>query len=77
MKSRKWTADEKLAIVMEGLKEKRSVAEICREHQIGPPYGIGSRINSCPPKVDPTLSEKVARKIWLKMPRLTILTKQR
>ena len=34
MKQRKWTADEKLAIVMEGLKEKRSVAEICREHQI-------------------------------------------
>ena len=34
MKSRKWTADEKLAIVMEGLKEKRSVAEICREHKI-------------------------------------------
>ena len=26
--------DEKLAIVMEGLKEKRSVVEICREHQI-------------------------------------------
>jgi len=34
MKQRKWTAEEKLAIVMEGLKEKRSVAEICREHQI-------------------------------------------
>jgi len=34
MKQRKWTADEKLGIVMEGLKEKRSVAEICREHQI-------------------------------------------
>ena len=34
MKQRKWTGDEKLAIVMEGLKEKRSVAEICREHQI-------------------------------------------
>ncbi len=34
MKPRKWTADEKLAIVMEGLKEKRSVAEICREHKI-------------------------------------------
>jgi transposase-like protein len=34
MKQRKWTADEKLAIVMEGFKEKRSVAEICREHQI-------------------------------------------
>lgn len=34
MKQRKWTTDEKLAIVMEGLKEKRSVAEICREHKI-------------------------------------------
>ncbi len=34
MKLRKWTADEKLAIVMEGLKEKRPVAEICREHKI-------------------------------------------
>lgn len=34
MKTRKWTSEEKLAIVMEGLKEKKSVAEICREHQI-------------------------------------------
>ena len=34
MKKRKWTAKEKLAIVMEGLKEKRSVADICREHKI-------------------------------------------
>ncbi|MGQ9720154.1 MAG: transposase, partial [Candidatus Jordarchaeum sp.] len=34
MKPRKWTVDEKMAIVMEGLKEKRSVSEICREHQI-------------------------------------------
>lgn len=34
MKTRKWTTEEKLAIVMEGLKEKKSVAEICREHQI-------------------------------------------
>ncbi len=34
MKQRKWTGEEKLAIVMEGLKEKRSVAEICREHKI-------------------------------------------
>ncbi len=31
---RKWTVDEKLAIVMEGLKERKSVAEICREHKI-------------------------------------------
>lgn len=34
MKLRKWSADEKLAIVMEGLKERRSVADICREHKI-------------------------------------------
>jgi len=34
MKLRKWTGGEKLAIVMEGLKEKRSVADICREHKI-------------------------------------------
>ena len=34
MKKRNWTVEEKLAIVLEGLKEKRSVVEICREHQI-------------------------------------------
>ncbi len=35
MKQRRWTAEEKVAIVMEGLKEKRTVADICREHKIG------------------------------------------
>lgn len=34
MRQRKWMVDEKLAIVMEGLKEKRSVADICREHRM-------------------------------------------
>lgn len=34
MKQRKWTVDEKLAIVLEGLKGGRSVSDICREHQI-------------------------------------------
>ncbi|GAB4536647.1 MAG: transposase [Thermodesulfovibrionia bacterium] len=34
MKHRKWTANEKLAIVLEGLKEKRTVSEICVEHRI-------------------------------------------
>ena len=34
IKPRKWTAEEKLEIVLEGLKEKKPIAEICREHQI-------------------------------------------
>lgn len=34
MQARKWSAEEKLAIVLEGLKEKQTVAEICRTHQI-------------------------------------------
>jgi len=34
MKPRKRTAEEKLEIVLEGLKEKKPIAEICREHQI-------------------------------------------
>lgn len=34
MRRRNWTVDEKLAIVLEGLKGTRSVADICREHQI-------------------------------------------
>lgn len=34
MRQRKWTADEKLVIVMEGLKDKKSVADICREHKV-------------------------------------------
>ena len=34
MQRRNWSVDEKLAIVLEGLKEKKAVAEICQEHQI-------------------------------------------
>jgi len=34
MKPRKWTAEEKLEIVLEGLKEKKPITEICREHPI-------------------------------------------
>jgi len=34
MKPRKWAVEEKLEIVLEGLKEKKPIAEICREHQI-------------------------------------------
>jgi transposase-like protein len=37
MKGRTWTADEKLAIVWEGIKGAKPVAEICREHQIAQP----------------------------------------
>ncbi len=32
MKSRKWTSEEKLAVVMQGLKGEKSVSEICREN---------------------------------------------
>lgn len=31
---RNWTAEQKLAIVLEGIKGEVSVAEICRRHQI-------------------------------------------
>ena len=34
MKLRKWTSEEKMAIVLEGIKRQKSIAEICREHQI-------------------------------------------
>ena len=34
MELRKWTAEEKMAIVLEGLRGQKSVAKICREHQI-------------------------------------------
>jgi transposase-like protein len=34
MKQRKWTAEEKMAIILEGIKGTKSVSEICREHKI-------------------------------------------
>ena len=34
MKQRNWSTEEKLAIVLEGIKELKSVSEICRTHQI-------------------------------------------
>ena len=34
MKRRQRTPEEKLEIVMEGLKERKSIAEICRTHGI-------------------------------------------
>jgi len=34
MKRRNWSIEEKQAIVLEGLSRTRSVAEICRQHQI-------------------------------------------
>lgn len=33
-KYRSWTVQQKLAIVLAGLRGERSVAEVCREHQI-------------------------------------------
>ena len=34
MKGRKWSVEEKMAIVLEGLKGERNVTDICREHKI-------------------------------------------
>jgi transposase-like protein len=34
MKRRNWSAEEKLIIILEGIKENRPIADICREHQI-------------------------------------------
>lgn len=32
MKPRKWTSEEKSAVVMQGLKGEKSVSEICKEN---------------------------------------------
>lgn len=34
MKKRIWTPDEKLQIVIEGIRNETTIAEICRRHQI-------------------------------------------
>lgn len=34
MKTRKWTTEQKMAVVLEGLRGQKSVSEICRTHQI-------------------------------------------
>lgn len=34
MQRRTWTVEEKLALVLSGLKQIQSVAELCRKHQI-------------------------------------------
>lgn len=36
MRRRNWTVDDKLAIVLEGIRGTRPVTEICREHEISP-----------------------------------------
>ena len=36
MRQEMWTADEKLAIVLEGLKGDRSILDICKRHEITP-----------------------------------------
>lgn len=34
MKQRKWTAEEKFAALMEGIKGQKTVSGICREHAL-------------------------------------------
>ncbi|MBF0459746.1 MAG: transposase, partial [Nitrospirae bacterium] len=34
MGQRRWSAEEKFSIVIEGIKNNRSVADICREHKL-------------------------------------------
>ena len=34
MKGRRWTTEQKLAIVVEGLKGDLPIAELCRKHEV-------------------------------------------
>jgi transposase-like protein len=43
MRQEMWTVDEKLAIVLEGLKGDRSILEICKSHEITPAQYYGWR----------------------------------
>ena len=42
-KYRSWTAEQKLAVVLAGLRGERSVKEVCREHQISETLYYGWR----------------------------------
>ena len=42
-KYRSWTAEQKLAIVLAGMRGDRSVKEVCREHQISDTLFYGWR----------------------------------
>jgi transposase-like protein len=40
---RKWTAEQKLAIVLAGLRQDRSVRDVCREHGVSEAQYYGWR----------------------------------
>ena len=42
-KNRKWTAQQKLEIVLAGLRGDRSVRDVCREHQVSETLYYGWR----------------------------------
>jgi len=45
MKQRKWSAEEKFAIVLEGVKGKRTVADICRDTRLARPCSTDGGIS--------------------------------